>query len=1087
MTIDLTTREIVALLDRELDGSDRAIATLEAAIETVASSDDLPDPEPRTIILGRLQLLAGDAYCDRLNGDPIENVESALASYEAAGVNLDPKTEPTQWARLHIAMGRAYRKRICGNRTKNAERALKHCENALTVLTRDAQPNDWAKAQFNLASVYRIRIRGDHAENLESAIGCCEAALTVQSKEASPIDWAKTQLCLGIAYRIRIREDRAENLERAIRFCKAALTVQIKEASPIDWAKTQLCLAIAYRIRIRGDRTENRERAMDCCEAALTVQNPDSLPFDWAATQNSLGLVYFDRIRGDRAENLERAINCYEAALTVRTKETLPEAWAVTKSNLATAYLNRIRGEMSENMERAISCCESALAVRTQETLPAGWALLQLNLAVVYRDRIRGDRAENLERAIACCESALTVHTRKELPFDWAITQDILGTIYRKRIRGDRAANLERAIKCCTYASEIRTKSVLPIEWATTKHNLALTYLERNKGSASDNIARAIECQLAALAVRTAETLPEDNLATLCLLARTYLEAGKWSNTITTTKTGRATYHLLLGESLDDLAIRNLIGTVGALFADGAYAALELGETDRALELASEGRARLLALAIRLQAIEMDLADRNRADKLREEIRNNERLLESTGGLERGAILDRLIAPRTELNTILRDAEMSRPPSVPANEQLLSLVPTGGAIALSIVTDVGGKILVATGAGIVVVDCPDLKSRRLHDMLKGDLRTGEQGWIDKLQSPIENHGTATPARLAAIDEIGGTLGALFGRALDHALRKLGVQHGSRIVWLPSQGLGGVPLGLAETSTSGEGFIDRYEMTYALSLESLERAQMRARAARDRSLTAVLNPTRDLPFTSTEAASLDRHFDSSCTKRLDAQSGDPSTVLDALGLASYWHFSCHGEFDPENARNASLVLKDGARLTVGDLLDAQGIAAPRLVVLSACETGLHDLEQTPDEFIGLPGAFTTLGAAGVLGTLWRVDDRATSLLVSRFYELHLGDDLAPAGALRAAQFWLRNSNAAKLEAYEAELRETPAFDVDLAEPAKTVLAASPSRFVGLIDGDQKSNAPSPPPSEGKHFDYRPYSHPYYWGGFVLTGL
>ena len=65
------------------------------------------------------------------------------------------------------------------------------------------------------------------------------------------------------------------------------------------------------------------------------------------------------------------------------------------------------------------------------------------------------------------------------------------------------------------------------------------------------------------------------------------------------------------------------------------------------------------------------------------------------------------------------------------------------------------------------------------------------------------------------------------------------------------------------------------------------------------------------------------------------------------------------------------------------------------MLSACETGLYDINRNPDEFIGLPGTFTALGAAGVLGTLWPVSDAATALLIAKFYELHMGRGARPA--------------------------------------------------------------------------------------------
>ena len=103
------------------------------------------------------------------------------------------------------------------------------------------------------------------------------------------------------------------------------------------------------------------------------------------------------------------------------------------------------------------------------------------------------------------------------------------------------------------------------------------------------------------------------------------------------------------------------------------------------------------------------------------------------------------------------------------------------------------------------------------------------------------------------------------------------------------------------------------------------------------------------------------------------------------------------------------MHDHDRLTVGRLLETDGLGRPRLVVLSACETGLYDIDHNPDEFVGLPGAFAALGAAGVLGTLWPVPDDVTALLMARFYELHMGSGLAPPTALARAQAWLRGSH------------------------------------------------------------------------------
>ena len=79
---------------------------------------------------------------------------------------------------------------------------------------------------------------------------------------------------------------------------------------------------------------------------------------------------------------------------------------------------------------------------------------------------------------------------------------------------------------------------------------------------------------------------------------------------------------------------------------------------------------------------------------------------------------------------------------------------------------------------------------------------------------------------------------------------------------------------------------------------------------------------------------------------------------------------------------------------------QGIDA--LVALIACQTGLGK-EIKGEGLVGLAHGFMYAGAPRIVASLWKVDDRATSELMKRFYQGLLGPErLRPAGASRQAQ-------------------------------------------------------------------------------------
>jgi tetratricopeptide (TPR) repeat protein len=208
---------------------------------------------------------------------------------------------------------------------------------------------------------------------------------------------------------------------------------------------------------------------------------------------------------------------------------------------------------------------------------------------------------------------------------------------------------------------------------------------------------------------------------------------------------------------------------------------------------------------------------------------------------------------------------------------------------------------------------------------------------------------------------------------------------------------------------------------------------------------------------------------------------------ALKTYRFLHLATHGKANPNVALSSAVLLaaeperpassSDPAALesapdgqvTAEQIVRTWELDAD-LVVLSACESGLGRYAGG-EGYLGFAQALFVKGARSLVLSQWRVDDKATALLMARFYQNLLGkrsglsQPLPKAAALDEAKHWLRE------------------LTVDEAGTELAALARGTVRpLVEEVDGPAPRAAASAPKLVG----VRPYAHPYYWASFILIG-
>jgi CHAT domain-containing protein/tetratricopeptide (TPR) repeat protein len=1024
-----------------------------------------------------------NAYNQRIHGERADNLEQAIALYKLALGVYTRVAFPEKWAQTQNNLATTYRDRIHGERADNLEKAIALYQLALEVYTRAAFSQDWAMTQNNLATAYFFRIRGKRADNLEKAIDHYQLALEVYTRAAFPQDWAMTQDNLASAYLFRIRGERADNIEQAIAHYQLALEVRTRVAFPQDWAATQHNLANAYNQRIHGERADNLEQAIALYKLALEVRTRAAFPQDWAATQHNLANAYNQRIRGERADNLEEAITNYQLTLEVYTRKAFPEQWAATQNGLAVAYFSRIRGERADNIEQAIAHYQLALEVRTRAAFPQDWAMTQNNLASAYLFRIRGERADNLEQAIAHYQLALKVRTRAAFPQDWAGTQNDLAIAYGQRIRGKRADNLEEAITHSQLALKVYTRVAFPQDWAATQNNLANAYSDRIRGKRTNNLEEAITYYQLALEVRTRAAFPQEFIETTANLSDALLKTAQWSKALTHLQTAIETNEDLLQQiSFTPEERQRLVQEAEDLFANAIWAASQDQSVTDALRFLEWGKTRLLRQNLAIDSVNLQQLPPEQQAQL-QQLNNTVKGLEiqlqnpqQTNQAILSSLRTELKDKRQQLRKQLQQSGITTAIQAPQLETLyqwLETLPSGSLVIAPIFTDFGTVVFLIP-AGTTAITAQHLLV--LPNFSRKDLQTATRGteqdqWKGYVYAYWQWNGETDPtargqkqqAWQTQLDATLEQLRTVVMQPIFAKLTELQIPPGAHLFWMPDSDSSLLPI--HAITIEQQPFLARYTIHFIPSLYNIYTAQQRLAKVTDNTLLALINPTENLAFAPVEGEIVTGFFPKQATT-LAGKAGTYAQLIQAFTKKpTYLHLSTHGRYDWATPLDSGLALANGEHLTLKDLVSKINLEGNRLTVLSACETGITDINM-PTEAMGLPAAFLQAGVPGVISTLWTVSDQSTTFLLGKFYELHRTQGIEPAKALAQAQEWLRTATYRDLQNWlsgHLPERNSPQF----------------ARVIKLLTDLRKLSA--------QKAEEQPYAASYYWAAFIYTGV
>lgn len=807
------------------------------------------------------------------------------------------------------------------------------------------------------------------------------------------------------------------------------------------------------------------ERAIEIWESLFPIASPEDNSLARYHSGIAIALDARYRREGDLVD-LEKSILHGEEALAL---EKTPALIAMHTNNLASRLRERfLRTREINDIQRSVRLHEESLQ-QTAEPSNRPYRLTNLGNALLERYSALGDQAD-LDRAVEVQQKAVDL-TPTDDRF-YALRLNNLGNSLRQKAQLSAApADLEHVIQA--YALSVQMTPEAEPYLASRLYNLANAYRDRfearrrraDRQNAVSNYRRACQVGL--------DGSLEWALAAARLWGDWALQRKAWAEASEAYEFGLRVIDQLYEQQIFAANRETWLKEARDMSVNAAYVLARRGDLPAAVTVLEENRTRALNDALEFQELTLRAVsqeDRTALQQARMRIQG----LEAEFGSPNTAL-------KKDLRVLSHEIQQARQALTQILERIYSQAPElkPGALDLAAIQTLAGSLgrplvylLISPQGSLALLVYPQAdrnaaspQSFEKIDALRLDgvtsHRLGEYLYDDEAQ-PRYLHG----AILGRIDALKASLAELWP-----FLEECMLPITARLLKMGYRSAALIPTGLLSLLPLHAVHLDRVAFSYLPSARSLKNILLdQDHLGRPPAWLGLGDPANPghtpLEFARYEVDEIARLYAAQGLSAhiLTATEARRDALEDHLEHKTLLHFACHGQFNLTRPTASALYLSQGDSLTLLDILEGRfDVSALRLIVLSACQTGVIDFRNVPDEAVGFPAGFIQASVPGIISTLWPVGDVSTALLMIKFYKGLLLENLEPSQALQVAQTWLRQATAEQLGLsgfYEQRYRQSGQKD------------PTAYRYLRYYRANPQ---------------VRPYTHPYYWAGFTFAGV